>query len=154
MGIYGVIGVPEKENYLVDYTAGLQLEVGYFLFENLSLGGAVNRQWLPSRFSDVVFSELSLFTTYIITKKLPILPYLGLSTGASQRIVGGTGPSFIIPITDVSFFAMPSIGLEAGVNAKGLFMDISTGYKVYHFSEKFYEDLDYFFIKVGGKYKF
>ncbi len=127
------------------------MTAGYQVSQRLQVAAVYDVSWLPSRWRDLTITELMASSVFIITDRLPVSHYTGISAGAIRRSEGGD--------TDYGLVAAPLLGFETGAGERGLFFDASMAFKVYQIQDLVSHPLvsnnmNMFFIKVGLKYKF
>jgi hypothetical protein len=151
-GLSGTAGFPYQENQVLDYSLGMSITGGYQFSQRLQVAAVYDVSWLPSRWRDLTITELMASSVFIITDRLPVSPYIGISAGAIRRVGEGN--------TDFGLVAAPLLGFETGASEKGLFFDASVAFKVYSIEDLLPEsiffsmNMNMFFIKAGIKYKF
>jgi len=151
VGLSSTAGFPYQENQVLDYSLGASITVGYQFSQRLLIAAAYDVNRLPSRWRDLTFTEIMASVAFLITNRLPVSSYIGISAGAIKRVGEGN--------TDYGLVAAPLLGFETGASEKGLFFDASVAFKVYQIQDIVSHSLvnnnmNIFFIKAGIKYKF
>ncbi len=151
VGLSGTAGFPYQENQVLDYSLGISITADYQFTQRLQVAAVCDVSWLPSRWRDLTITELMASSVFIITDKLPISPYIGISAGVIRRVDEGD--------TDYGLVAAPLLGFETGASEKGLFFHTSVAFKVYQIQDitshpLFSNNMNMFFVKAGLKYKF
>ncbi len=127
VGLSGLVNSPTKENNHYELGFGMAFQGGYRFGNNLDVGVSGLKSWIYDGIQDGNQFEIKAFAKYIITKKLPASPFVGISGGIFGMSINPSNTQHYW----TGLMAMPIIGLEAGAKQKGLAIELLFGYKVY-----------------------